>query len=162
MKKIYKKTGSFLVLLSVGLPWVSFAQTASYYPTSPSSYYSVSYYPSYICGTGTVCGGKYPVSTQSAPHSQYVPSQSPVSQQYSQTASVVNAFPPANVVRISVPQLPKTGGGGKAMAAALQANSQSGSKTSGILFWVGIVSALILGSFFFLKKSPKNQLSVNL
>ncbi|GEM_PF-5379316 len=144
MKKTYIKIG-FLTLFCIGLPLVSFAQSTSYYYTSTPT----PYYAPYQCGTpGTVCGGRYTVQSQS-----FRPQQTSSQSSFSQTASVASAF---ESTPAPAPQLPKTGGGGKALMTMYQASYSRG------FLLIGAVFVLILGflSFLVLRKSRENEVSM--
>jgi hypothetical protein len=129
MKKLITNITKVLAVLGLlfGLSYQVSAQTYYYSNTSSSPYYRP-----YNCGDNNYsCNSNYYYSASSY--------QTPASS-YTQVASVINAVP-----KNPVPQLPQTGGGGKAMEALTSAGASiSGGNTSILLLELSAVVALIL------------------
>jgi len=139
-----KKTVSTLALFALLslLPASSSAQT---YTNTIFSYNPVIYQQYEAVRYGVIQGQRIAVPAQ---RQVVVAPQRPTAMpRYTQVAAVASAFE-----QTAPPQLPKTGGGGKALAAISQANYNQG------FLLAGTVLALILGllSFLVLKKSSEN------
>src|SRR3989338_5442241 len=117
IKSASKIFAGFFALFLFALPSLGFAQSGYY--TSGNTFY----YPSYQCGDS--CGFSESYNFTSAPSS-------PRSYSFAQMAGVAAAFQPSEPVAVvaevippkivNQPQLPKTGGGGKALEEKFQIN----------------------------------------
>ena len=137
------KTTNSIILIAGFLVLLPFS---SAYGAQPYTVSSVSYGP----GNGLHIDGldRTPRSSPGRTVARAVPARTPSVSGYSQVTAVA-----ATVTNTNVPQLPKTGGGGKATAGKSPINSHNS------LVWSGVVLVLALGILLFsvIRNRPEDQ-----